>query len=426
MENGMGLFSSAKAFGKTASVLFLLLLSNVAMGQRPVWIATWTASPEAADADPDDALINLNNQTVRERVRVTLGGRQIRIRLSNECSSASVLVGGVSVGTARSRSDVVSGSLRRVTFGKKDTILIPPGAPALSDPVDLPVTDGSEIAISLYFPKRVPSVTGHSLALRRTVISTHGDHTQEIAIEGGNQSDGSVFLSEVLVPAQAKSQVIVAFGDSIVDGDKSTPEMDHNWPSELFRRLQQIPQGSRFAVVNEGIAGNRMLTNGPITSLGIAGLARFDRDAMSVPGVTYIVVLQGINDISFPGAMLGKIPLASEADAPTADEIIGGYQQMIARAHATGIQVIGCTIMPTEGVTIVGYHTELKEHLRQAINHWIRTSKAFDEVIDFDAVMRDPDHPSRLLPRLASEDHLHPNDDGYQRMASAIDLSLFK
>jgi lysophospholipase L1-like esterase len=422
----MDFFSRANALHKAASVLFLLLLSNVAMGQRPVWIATWTASPEAADADPDDALLNLNDQTVRQRVRVTLGGRQIRIRLSNECSSASVLVGGVSVGTARSPRDVVPGSLRRVRFGNKDTILIPPGAPALSDPVDLPVTDGSEIAISLYFPRRVTSFTGHSLARRRTVISTHGDHTQDIAIEGGGESDGSVFLSEVLVPDQAKRQVIVAFGDSIVDGDKSTPELDHDWPSDLFRRLQEIRQGSHVAVVNEGIAGNRILTNGPFSSLGIAGLARFDRDAISVPGVTHIVVLQGINDISFPGAMLGKIPLASEADAPTAGEIIGGYQQMVARAHAGGIRIIGCTIMPTEGVTIVGYHSEVKEHLRQAINHWIRTSKAFDEVIDFDAVMRDPDHPSRLLPRLASEDHLHPNDDGYQKMASAIDLSLFR
>jgi lysophospholipase L1-like esterase len=422
----MGLFSRANALHKTASVFFLLLLSNLAMGQRPMWIATWTASPEAMDPDPDDALLNLNDQTVRERVRVTLGGRQIRIRLSNECSSAPVFVGGVSVGIARSPADVVSGSLRRVTFGKKDSILIPPGAPALSDPIDLPVTYGNEIAISLYFPKPVTSVTGHSLALRRAVISTHGDHTQDIAIEGENKSTGSVFLSEVLVPAQVKRHVIVAFGDSIVDGDKSTPEADHNWPSDLFRRLQETRQGPHFAVVNEGIAGNRMLTYGPFTSLGVAGLARFDRDAISVPGVTHIVVLQGINDISFPGAMLGNIPLAAVADAPTADEIIGGYQQLIARAHARGIRIIGCTILPTEGVTIAGYHTEVKEDLRQAINHWIRTSKAFDEVIDFDAVMRDPDHPSRLLPRLASEDHLHPNDDGYQRMANAIDLSVFK
>ena len=421
----MDFFSRTNALHKTASVLFLLLVSTVAIGQRPMWIATWTASPEAVDADPGDALFNLNDQTVRERVRVTLGGRQIRIRLSNECSSASVLVGGVSVGTARGPRGVESGSLRRVTFGNQDTILIPAGAPALSDPIDLPVTDGTEIAISLYFPRRVSSVTGHSLALRHSVISTHGDHTQDIAIEGGNESDGSVFLSEVLVPAQTKRQVIVAFGDSIVDGDQSTPEMNHDWPSDLFRRLQEIRQGSHFAVVNEGIAGNRILTNGPLSTLGIAGLARFDRDAISVPGVTHIVLLQGINDISFPGAVLGKIPLAPKAGSPTAEEIIGGYQQMIARAHASGIRIIGCTIMPTEGATIFGYHTDAKEQLRQAINHWIRTSKAFDEVIDFDAVMRDPDHPSRLLPRLASEDHLHPNDDGYQRMASAIDLSLF-
>jgi lysophospholipase L1-like esterase len=257
------------------------------------------------------------------------------------------------------------------------------------------------------------------------MISEHGDHTEDIAIEG-HESEGSVFLSEVLVRADAKRSVIVAFGDSIVDGDKSTPEMDRNWPSDLFRRLQETHQKFHFAVVNAGIAGNRMLSNGPFASLGVAGLARFDRDAISVPGAAYIVVLQGINDIGFPGAMLGNSPLASEADAPTFEEITEGYLQMIARAHARGIRVIGCTIMPAEGVTIVGYHTASKEHLRQAVNGWIRTSKAFDEVIDFDAVMRDPDHPSRLLPRVASEDHLHPNDDGYQRMANAIDLSLLR
>jgi lysophospholipase L1-like esterase len=411
---------------KTALLLFFLPIPHFAMGQQPAWIATWTASPEAADPDPNEALLNLNDQTVRERVRVTAGGEQIRIRLSNECSSVPILVGKVSVGVAENPARVAPHSLRRVTFGGQDSILIPQGAPMLSDPVDFPINNDSEISISLYFPKHLTSMTWHSLALKRAVISTHGDHTQEVAIQGGKESDSSAFLSSVLVPAHSNRHVIVAFGDSIVDGDGSTPETDRNWPSDLYRRLEKAHKGSQFAVVNEGIAGNRLLGDGPIASLGISALARFDRDALSVPGVTDVVLLEGTNDIGFPGARLGDLSLATAADAPTAEEIVGAYQQFIARAHARGIRVIGCTIMPSEGVAIQGYYTEAKEHTRQVVNQWIRNSRVFDGVIDFDAVVRDPNRPSRLLPRLASNDHLHPNDAGYRAMADAIDLSLFQ
>jgi lysophospholipase L1-like esterase len=178
--------------------------------------------------------------------------------------------------------------------------------------------------------------------------------------------------------------------------------------------------------VNEGIAGNRLLGDGPIASLGVSALARFDRDALSVPGVTHIVLLEGINDLGFPGAKLGKLSLADPADVRSVEDLIGAYRQLISRAHARGVKVIGSTMTPCEGVDVPGYYSEAKEATRQAVNKWIRTSGAFDGVIDFDAVMRDPDHPSRLLPRLASEDHLHPNDAGYQAMADAIDLTVFQ
>jgi lysophospholipase L1-like esterase len=160
--------------------------------------------------------------------------------------------------------------------------------------------------------------------------------------------------------------------------------------------------------------------------LGVSALARFDRDALSVPGVTHIVLLEGINDLGFPGAKLEELSLADPADIRSADDLIGAYRQLIARAHARGIKLIGSTMTPCEGVDIPGYYSDAKEASRQAVNKWIRTSRAFDGVIDFDAVLHDPDHPSRLLPRFASEDHLHPNDTGYQAMADAIDLGLFK
>ncbi len=411
---------------KAVLATFLLLVSHGAARQRSTWIATWGTSPEAAEADPEEALLNLENQTVRERIRVTLGGPQIRIRLSNEYSSSPVLVGAVSVGSARSKSGVVPGSLRGVTFGGKSGIVIPAGATALSDPISLAVTSGAELAISLYFPKRITSVTWHSLALRDAVIAPHGDHTEDVTIEGGQQSSSSVFLSQVLVPNQAGSRVIVAFGDSLVDGDKSTPEADRAWPSDLFRRLQKVHNTTVFAVVNEGVAGNRLLRNGPVESLGVSGLTRFERDALGVPGVTDIVLLEGTNDIGFPGASRGDFLMGSGTDAPAAADIIGGYRQLISQAHARGVRIIGCTITPTEGATFADYYSEPKDRVRQAVNHWIRTSKAFDGVIDFDAVMRDPNRPSRMIPNLSSKDHLHPNDDGYERMAEAVDLSFFR
>jgi lysophospholipase L1-like esterase len=221
----------------------------------------------------------------------------------------------------------------------------------------------------------------------------------------------------------------VAFGDSVTDGDGSTVDADRNWPSDLIRRLGKTPEGSRLAVVNAGIAGNRLLSDCFLVSVGcfgVSALARFDRDALTVPGVTHVVLLEGINDIGFPGARLGGSYLADPEDVPTTEDLINAYRQLISRAHAHVVKLIGATITPFEGVDLPGYWSESKEATRQAVNKWIRTSGSFDGVIDFDAVLRDPDHPSKLLPRFASKDHLHPNDLGYRAMADVIDLALFK
>jgi lysophospholipase L1-like esterase len=258
------------------------------------------------------------------------------------------------------------------------------------------------------------------------VISSQGDHTRDERIQNGTETWSSILVSAVLVPAQPSQRLIVAFGDSIVDGDGSTMDADHNWPTDLIRRLGKTPEGFKTAVVNEGIAGNRLLGDGPLASLGVSALARFDRDALSVPGVTHIVLLEGINDLGFPGAKLGELLLADKADMRSAEDLIGAYRQLISRAHARGVKLIGSTLTPCEGVDIPGCYSDAKESARQAVNNWIRTSRELDGVVDFDAVLRDPDHPSRLLPRFASEDHLHPNDAGYQAMADAIDLTLFQ
>ena len=207
---------------------------------------------------------------------------------------------------------------------------------ALSDPVDFSIAPGAEISLSLYFPQRVATPTLHSLALKRAVVSQHGDHTRAEKIEGGAITESSVAFSAVLVPSQPAQRLVVAFGDSLVDGDKSTVDADRNWPSDLVRRLGKTARDSRLAVVNEGIAGNRLLSDG----FGTNGLGpAFDRDALAVPGVTHLVLLEGINDISFPGAKLGGEYLADPSDTRSAEDVIQAYRQLISRAHVRGIKL---------------------------------------------------------------------------------------
>ena len=419
-----------------ALVCFLLFIPQLAgaprNAPRNAWIATWAASPEPADPDPNKPLLSIEDQTVRERVRVSIGGAQICIRLSNEYGSAPLLIGSATVAMPSDPASVRPGSIQTVTFGGRNAVTIPAGAPVLSDPVAFPVTSGAEISISLYFPKRVATPTLHALALKRAVVSQHGDYTRAEKIEAGTVSESLILVSAVLVPAQPSQRLVVAFGDSVTDGDGSTVDADHNWPSDLIRRLGKTPEGSKLAVANAGIAGNRLLSDGFVggagfgASFGVSALARFDRAALALPGVTHIVLLEGINDIGFPGAKLGGSYLADPADVRTPEDLIFAYRQLISRAHAHGVKLIGATISPFEDVDVPGYYSESKEAVRQAVNKWIRTSGSFDGVIDFDAVLRDPDHPTRLLPRFASQDHLHPNDVGYQAMADAIDLALFK
>jgi len=414
------------SFGKTVLLSLLLLAPQFATSQRNAWVPTWTASPTAADADASEPLLNIKDQTVRERVRVSVGGSQIRLRLSNEYGASALLLGSATVAVPNGPEAVQPASLRTVTFSGRRSVTIPAGAPILSDPISFPIVQGAEVSISIYFPKRVSTVTWHSLALKRAVVSTHGDHTGDEKIDGGTDSESVIAVTGLLVPAQPSQRLIVAFGDSIVDGDGSTVGADRNWPSDLIRRLQSAGPGSKLAVVNEGIAGNRLLDDGPLAILGVNALARFDRDVLSQPGLTHVVLYEGTNDLGFPGAKLGDTLLADPSDVHTADDLIVAYRQLIARAHTHGVRLIGCTLTPFEGVVIPGYYSETKEAARQRVNQWIRSSSVFDGVIDFDKVLRDPDHPSRLAPRFASKDHLHPNDAGYQVMANAIDLSLFR
>jgi lysophospholipase L1-like esterase len=422
-------FMRMKSVGILALCGFLLLVPRLVAGQRDAWVATWVASPEPAGADASEPLLNIENQTVRERVGVSVGEPQIRLQLSNEFGSAPLLIGSVTVALPNGPAGIQSASVRTLTFDSRNSVSISAGAPILSDLIDFPVTQGAEISISLYFPKRVSSVTWHIFALKHAVVSTPGDHTRDENIQGGADSESSIAVSAVLVPAEPLQRLIAAFGDSLIDGYGSTVDADGNWQSDLVRRLQKTSADSKLAVVNEGIGGNRVLSNGRLAFVGDNALARFDRDVLSLPGVTHIVLFEGLNDIGFPGARLGeKSLLADPADARTAEDVIDAYRQMIARAHVRGIKAIGCTLIPFEGANlkIPGYYSDAREAVRPKVNQWIRSSGAFDGVIDLDKILRDPDHPSRIASRFAWKDHFDPNDTGYQEIADAIDLSLFR
>src|SRR5215471_17021670 len=376
------------------AIWFLLFVPELGTASTNAWIATWATSPQSGTPDPREPLLNIDNQTVRERVRASIGGSQIRLRFSNEFGSSPLLIGAATVAIPKDASTIKEESIRNVTFERRNSIEIPAGAPVLSDPISFQLTPGAEISISIYFPGRLTTPTLHAFAFKHAVVSQHGDFSHERKIDPAALSTASILVTAVLVPAQPSNRLVVAFGDSISDGDGSTVDADSNWPNNLIRRLAKESKGSSVAVVNEGIVGNRLLRDADL--FGVSALARFDRDALVLPGVSHIVLLEGINDIGFAGAKMDGQYLADPAETPNAQDIVNAYRQLISRSHARGVKVIGGTITPCEDAAIPGYYSDAKESIRETVNKWIRTGGAFDGIIDFDAVPRDPDHPTRL------------------------------
>jgi lysophospholipase L1-like esterase len=297
-------------------------------------------------------------------------------------------------------------------------VTIPPGAPVISDPVDLAVAPLGSVAVSLYFPDQTPLTTFHWEGVQTAYISPEGNFVGDADLKSDSTLKSRLFLDAIMVDAAPKARAIVTFGDSITDGANSTVDANHRWPDVLARRLVQAG-GDPIAVLNEGISGARVLTD----RMGVNALARFDRDVLSHPHVDTVVLMMGINDIGWPDSLL-----APNEAGPSADDIIAGYKQLIARAHLHGIRIIGATLTPFEdtfkGGPLEGYYNTDKEKKRAAVNQWILSSGAFDGVIDFDAVARDPNHPTHILAAFDSGDHLHPQDDGYKAMADSIDLKL--
>lgn len=396
-----------------AAGLLILALNALATPARAAWIGSWGAAPAppitAADADVRALTPRFEDQTLVQVVRLSAGGSRLRLRITNEYGEAPLTLGAIQVSLIN--PDGSEGARRGVTFGDSPRVVIPAGAPALSDAVDLAAPPLARLRISLHVSGRA-LCTCHVAGGERLQVSPPGDHTdrpfQSVAPTGASYR---AFISAVEVDATSPGPVIVAFGDSITDGLASTIGTNRRWPDRLADRLAARP-GPPAAVVNAGISGNRLLADGYRPAAGESALKRFDRDVLAVSGVTHLLLLEGVNDLGFGGAQ-----------PPDAAQLIFGYRQLIARAHAHGIRVIGGTILPYgRGV----YFRSEGEAVRQAVNAWIRTSGAFDGVIDFDAAMRDPAAPSQLRADFHSGDWIHPNDAGYEAMAAAIDLDLLR
>jgi lysophospholipase L1-like esterase len=398
------------------SVNPLALSPGSAQVQAGAWISTWTASPQA----PRGVIpASLSNRTIRQIVHLSIGGSKVRLRLSNELGSRPVLIGAASIAMAGENSDIVGGSLRPLTFGGAKSVIIPPGAPALSDPVELNVAPLSDLAVSLYLPAATELGTVHQTALQTAYVSAAGDFTTSSKFPTVDKFANRFFLTGVMVEAGSPARAVAIFGDSISDGTRSTIDANARWPDVLARRLKEA--GIAVAVLNQGISGNRVLSDGA----GMSALARFDRDVLSQPGVSHVVIFEGINDIGWPGTAIEP-----GATVRTAEEIIAGYEQLIERAHLRSIKAIGSPLTPFEnalaGTPNQGYFTPEKEAKRQAVNSWIRTSRAFDGIIDFEPILADPSHSAALAPAYDSGDHLHPNDAGYKAMGESVDLKLFQ
>ena len=408
-----------------ASMYLVALLAAAAPDRAAEWVATWGTAPlpPGPAFGPTPATESYADQTIRQVVRISAGGKSVRIRFTNEYGTKPLLIGAARVALADSAGAVQPGTDKEILFGGKPDAIIPPGAPLLSDAVDLRVKALSSLSISLYLPEDTGPCTCHAVGMQSGYVSDAGDFSKQ-AFTPKQTIQSRAFLADVEVESGTPAKTIVAFGDSITDGVGSTPDRNKRWPDLLAERLAARSGRTSWGMVNMGISGNRVLND----QAGQSALARFDRDVLAVPGVAYVIVFEGVNDLGtsfgqFAGPFAEVFKNMVPAHKASAEALIAGYQQLIRRAHSRGIKVIGATIAPYEGSF---YWSPEGDAQREAVNRWIRTAGAFDGVLDFDAALRDPAKPSQIKAGLHAGDHLHGSDAGYEAVAQSIDLALFK
>ena len=377
---------------------------------QAAWQISWFSSPQAVWDErfvlPLGMPRTLRDVTLRQTLRTSLGGERLRLVVSNEYGTTPLALGRVTLRTVGTAQAVP------VRFDGADDAVVPPGARWVSDPVPLPTRAGDRVEVDLYLPGPT-ALGGFHWDARETTVLIRGNAAGRQLTTHEPPLTTRAFIAELQVDTGRPPATVVAIGDSITDGNGSTPGADQRWPDQLARRL--APHG--VAVLNAGISGNRLLRDG----MGESALARFERDVLRHAGVRAVIVLLGTNDIGWPGG-----PFARTEPLPSLEQLARGLTQLTEQARARGVRVLGATLPPfndaLKGTPLEGHYSPQKEALRQRLNAWVRTSGTFDAVVDFDAVLRDPSDPARLRAAFDSGDHLHPGDAGYRAMADAIDL----
>jgi lysophospholipase L1-like esterase len=396
------------------TTVFLALAPRLATAQPSVarhvdgnhWVGTWAAAPLDIDSSTmPPTPPGLADTTLRQIVRVSLGGKKVRARFSNAFGAyaGDLTIDAVHIAVSAGGSAIKQETDRALTFRGEHSVTLPRGALMISDPVDFDLAPGSDLAVTIHVRDTAKEVTGHRGA-RCTSYLQSGDSVSAQALPEAAKVKVWYYVSGVDVLAPAPAGALVCMGDSITDGRGATDDTNRRWPDFLARRLQSNEGTALVGVLNEGIGGNGLWRGG----IGQTAVARLDRDVLAQSGVRWLIILEGINDLGG-----GKTK---------ADDLIAAYQQIILRAHDRGVLVYGATILPCGGSF---YFKPKLEEARLKTNQWIRSSGAFDGVVDFDAVTRDPQDPTKLLKAADCGDHLHPNDEGFRRMADAIDLSTF-
>lgn len=411
---------------RLVAMLLLALVVSPTPAQKH-WVASWGAG--AVKIAGED--IPAGGVTYRDIAYMSLGGARVRLTLSNRFGTEALNIGGVTVAQSIAGGSVDGNSLRSVTFHGKPSLTIASGATVISDPVSIDVAPLSDLAVSIFLPAgKVSFYTGHPVS-HQTNYRAVGNDLRSASMPNIENVRPWRILTAIDVMAPDGDAAIVAFGDSITDGQGSTNDANHRWPNLLADRLHSDPKYARFAVVDEGIGGNRILHSGgtPDARAGEhpSGLTRWSYDALDRSGAKYIILLEGVNDIGHSSLIKAGLAGPRQEKSPetpvTASDLIHAMTQMIDEAHARGIKVIGATLTPYGGAR---YERPDGEEIHNQVNDFIRHGGKFDGVIDFEKATQDPAHPDRYLPAYNDKDHLHPNDEACKAMVDSIDLSLFE
>ncbi len=374
------------------------------------WVDAWAVSYLSTTVNgTPQAVPTFDNQTLRLNMFVKLGGTALRVKLTNRFSTRPLVIGSAHVALRRSSSgsEIAVETDRSLTFDGAKTVKLEAGKEMWSDPVDLSVKQHQDVVVSLFLPEPTTPEAFHPTGLKTQYIAS-GDQCGDTTLKSagrGSRTTMYFFVSDIQVLAPAKSKVIVAMGDSITDGAAAANDINGSWPDVLSKRLPALHDGTPVSVINMGIGSNRLVTS---DAAGPAGLKRLEEDVLSRPNVSYLILMEGINDISY--------------EQVTAEKLIAAYEQTIDKAHAKGIKVFGATLLPIQNSR---KDTPANEATRQAVNKWIRQSRRFDAVLDFEKVVQDPQNPLRIRKDLTT-DYVHPNTEGYRLMGESVNLKLFE